>query len=95
MTKPKPTRAVVMHGAQARRMGTSRNGNPGYQLVGKVDDPEVDGPRWLGLFTGPDSMCAYSVPNVFGAALDRTVDVRLVLNARGYVVGVEAVEPQV
>ena len=94
MTTPPKARRLLMHQATARRCSTSRNGNPGYQLVGYVDDPEADGPRWLGLFTNADSLCAYNVPNVFGSALDRTVTVWLTVNARHYVVGVEATEDQ-
>ena len=84
-----PRRAVWMHGATARRMPSSRNGNPAYQLVGEVEDPELDGFRWLGLFTSPDTMAAYNVGNVFGGALDRPRNVRLLLNARDMVVGIE------
>jgi hypothetical protein len=94
MTAPSQARRLLMHQAKARRMGHSRNGNPAYQLTGYVDDPQATGPRWLGLFTNPDSLCAYNVPNVFGAALDRTMTVWLTVNARHYVVGVEATEAQ-
>lgn len=81
MTGP---RTVVMRVDLVTRGRSSRCGNPSYRLYG-VDTDTGARVTWA---TGPNSACAYDVPNVFGTHLDRVRVVTVVLDGRDRVIGI-------